>query len=60
MTPPHMTVDPRTWKRTIEETHRLAEEFIDQYFDSTTRLENCSFFCASNQWVGIEYCRKTF
>ena len=39
MTPPNMTVDPRTRKRPIEETHRLAKDFIDQYFESTRRLE---------------------
>ena len=37
MNPPHMVVDPRTWNRPIEETQRLAKDFIDQYFDSTKR-----------------------
>ena len=37
MNPTHMTVDPRTWQRPIEETQRLAKDFIDQYFESTKR-----------------------
>ena len=37
MNPSHMVVDPRTWNRPIEETHRLAKDFIDQYYQSTRR-----------------------
>jgi len=39
MTPAHMLVDPQTWNRSIEETQRLAMNFIDQYFESTERSE---------------------
>ena len=35
MNPPQMIVDPRTFERAVEETHHLAKDFIDQFYEST-------------------------